>query len=331
MSLAETRAETFAGPSCRGLPSATDVLSAALACVRWNVEEYRTFSAGPGARTHHAGDGGRFLLVETGRVRVTSAALDAPQELRAGHYLLLPRGGEHHLVVLEDAVVHSADLSADSPDAVRLLRAMPAAVLACCLLARDPFVADVLQQISREVSAQRPGSAPVVAALANVVTTAALRSWAESGCGSAEVLRGMLRDDDVARALSAIHADPGAAWTVDRLARLALSSRTVFAERFRRAVGQTPVAYLARFRMEEAKRLLQVQRHDASVTDIATSLGYASDAAFIRAFRRHTGTAPGRWRQLSEDDREDGRAANRGELDARSTVPPRIAATAPTA
>lgn len=317
---------SLAGPTCPGLPSTTDVLSAALACVRWNVDDYRTTTAGPGTVVHHDGDHSRFLLVESGRVRVTSPALAGAQELSAGHHLLLPRGGEHRLVVLEDAVVHSADLSADTPDAVRLLSAMPAAVLTCCLLARDPFVADVLRQISREVTARRPGSVPVVAALANVVTTAALRLWAEGGGDGAEVLRGMLRDEDVARALSAIHADPGAAWTVERLARLALSSRTVFAERFRQAVGETPVKYLARFRMEEAKRLLQVQRHDTSVTDIATSLGYASDAAFIRAFRRHTGTAPGRWRQLA-----DGRDANRGELDVRSSAPPRTAATAPTA
>jgi AraC-like DNA-binding protein len=163
-----------------------------------------------------------------------------------------------------------------------------------------------------EAAGVRPGAVPVLAQLANVVTTAAIRSWVESGCESAAVLEGLLHAADVSRALRAIHEEPGAPWTVDALARLALASRSSFAERFRTVVGTTPVRYLARVRMEEAKRLLS---GGTGVTDTAVRLGYSSDAAFSRAFRRHTGAAPSQWREVEA---------------AVSSAPPAMAATAPT-
>jgi len=289
-----------------------------LACVRWNVSGYTSREVSAGTPLQHRGERGRFLLVQTGRIEVHSDRLEGPTVLEQGNYLLLPRGGSFTAFVLEDALVHEGDLDADSADAVRLVQFMPPAVIASCLLVRDPFVLEALRQMARESSGDRPGSASVITALANVVTTAAVRLWVESGCESADVLRGFLHDDDVQRALAAMHDDPGADWTVERLARLALVSRSSFAERFREVVGDSPVRYLARFRMEEAKRLLRQQQ--GSVTDVAQRLGYSSDAAFIRAFRRHTGVAPGHWRQTLDSL-----------ADNLSTAPPMIAAIAPTA
>jgi AraC-like DNA-binding protein len=301
-------------------PSATDPLDAVLACVRWNVSGYRSAARAAGTVLHRDDDErGRFLLVQSGRVEVRARALGdlSPTVLEPGNYLLLPRGGTSSALVLDDAVLHEGDLEADSADAVRLVQVMPPALIASCLLVRDPFVGEVLRQMVRETAGGRPGAASVVTALANVVTTAAVRVWAETGCGSADVLRGFALDDDVSRALTAMHDDPGADWTVERLARLAFASRSSFAERFREVVGDTPVRYLARYRMEEAKRLLRTRQE--SVTDVAARLGYSSDAAFIRAFRRHTGEAPGAWRQ---------RPAVRP--DSVSSAPPAMAATAPT-
>lgn len=149
--------------------------------------------------------------------------------------------------------------------------------------------------MSREAGTDRPGSSSVVSRLANVVATAAIRTWIESGCGDADLLTVAVRDSDVARAVAAIHRDPGEPWTVESLARVALASRSMFAERFREATGESPVRYLARVRMEHAKRMLQ--EPTASVANIATSLGYGSDAAFSRAFRRFEGVAPTAWRR----------------------------------
>lgn len=343
-------ADPDAPPADAGRGGGPDALSTALACARWNVGGYRTSTQPAGAAVHHRGERGRFLLVQSGRLELVSPQLEAgaPTVLEAGHHLLLPRGGTYRALVLSEAVLHSGDVDGDSPDAVRFLQAVPSAVLARCLLVHDPFVATALEQMVRESAAGRPGSASVVAALGDVVTTAALRRWAESGCGSAQALRRYLDDGPqqvvVARALAAIHSDPGAVWTVERMAQLAHVSRSAFAERFREVVGDSPVRYVARFRMEEAKRLLR--RQQGTVTEVAARLGYTSDAAFGRAFRRHTGEAPGHWRQRWPDPRSvevpvgvavavpAGLAAgavegpNRSE--ARRTVPPTIAATAPT-
>jgi transcriptional regulator GlxA family with amidase domain len=98
------------------------------------------------------------------------------------------------------------------------------------------------------------------------------------------------------RALLGIHSTPGESWPLARLARTAAMSRSTFAERFSLVLGISPARYVLEFRMREAKRLLL----DPSLTipAIATRLGYASEAAFSRAFKRTTGNPPGQLRRL---------------------------------
>src|SRR5699024_5130296 len=91
------------------------------------------------------------------------------------------------------------------------------------------------------------------------------------------------------RVIEAIHADPGRDWTVELLATLGAMSRSVFAERFRLAVGSSPGTYVTGVRMDTAKRMLRAGR---SVSATAAELGYSSDEGFSRAFRRHTGRTP---------------------------------------
>ena len=100
-----------------------------------------------------------------------------------------------------------------------------------------------------------------------------------------------LKDERVARALSALHRTPGEGWRVATLAREAGMSRTVFAERFARLLGQTPMQYLAGWRMQLADEMLRV-RH-SSVAQIAEGLGYQTETAFRRAFKRVRGVGPG--------------------------------------
>jgi AraC-like DNA-binding protein len=289
-----------------------DELSRVLRCVRWSVLDYRHEVLDAGTVRAGTGDDVRFLFVLSGAVLVDGLDGGGPRRLEGGRFLLLPRGGTHTVTVLERAELHAGELVAETGDAVLLVRVMPAAVVTCGVLVEDPFVELALRQMALESAAGRPGSVPVLAQLANVVTTAAIRWWVESGCESARVLEGFLHADDVSRALQAIHDDPGAPWTVEGLARLTFASRSVFAQRFRSVVGETPVRYLAQVRMEAAKRLLT---DGSGVTDTAVRLGYSSDAAFSRAFRRHTGAAPSQWREVDA---------------ARSSAPPAMAATAPT-
>jgi AraC-like DNA-binding protein len=102
-----------------------------------------------------------------------------------------------------------------------------------------------------------------------------------------------LRDPIVGRALAAIHGDARDAWTVERLAREAGSSRSVFAERFAEMTGQPPMQYLALWRMQLAARQLVDGEPVAAVAD---AVGYESEAAFSRAFKKIVGQSPAAWR-----------------------------------
>ena len=99
-----------------------------------------------------------------------------------------------------------------------------------------------------------------------------------------------LKDERIARALAALHRKPGEDWRVDTLAREAGMSRTVFAERFTMLLGRTPMQYLAAWRMQLADEML---RSRSSVAQVADRLGYQTETAFRRAFKRVRGVAPG--------------------------------------
>jgi AraC-like DNA-binding protein len=106
-----------------------------------------------------------------------------------------------------------------------------------------------------------------------------------------------LRDPAVGRALGLLHERPEAPWTLSSLARGASLSRSALAERFTQLVGQPPMQYLARWRMQRAARLLA--DGPAKVAAVAHAVGYDSEAAFSRAFKKLVGISPARWRQYA--------------------------------
>src|SRR5262245_5238614 len=106
---------------------------------------------------------------------------------------------------------------------------------------------------------------------------------------------GALKDERVARALAALHRRPGEGWRVRTLAREAGMSRAVFAERFAALLRRTPMQYLAAWRMHLADEILRVGR--ASVAQVAERLGYQTETAFRRAFKRVRGVGPGEVRR----------------------------------
>jgi AraC-like DNA-binding protein len=103
-----------------------------------------------------------------------------------------------------------------------------------------------------------------------------------------------LRDPVVGQALAALHGEASEPWTVERLARLVGLSRSVLAERFTEMVGQPPMQYLALWRMQLASRLLV---EGGQVAAVAGAVGYESEAAFSRAFKKLVGQAPATWRR----------------------------------
>lgn len=248
-----------------------------------------------GERRAAHGAGTRFYFVARGGLDVRGPTAAT---LNTGDFLLLPRGGEHGLEARGETVLHTGQLEPGSPTATRVVGVLPDTLIACSFTSREPVIAALIDGMAGEACGVRPGSRSVVSQLANVVTAAAIRHWVESGCGSVPLLSVPLRDSDIARALDAIHDAPGSPWTVEELARIALVSRSAFAKRFRVAVGDTPVRYLARIRMEHAKRLLADR---VTAAEVAVRLGYGSEAAFSRAFRRHAGVPPTRWRHTGSE------------------------------
>ncbi len=151
-----------------------------------------------------------------------------------------------------------------------------------------------LRLIADEVAGARPGVELMVARLADVLFVQILRRWIEQGAGGAAGWLGALQDPGLARALGALHRSPSHPWTASTLASTAGMSRTVFFERFQRAVGESPAGYLLRWRMHVARGALTA---DLGMAEIAEQVGYSSEAAFSRAFKRHVGMAPSVWRR----------------------------------
>ena len=146
-----------------------------------------------------------------------------------------------------------------------------------------------------EARSPRPGGTGVLSKLAEVLFIEVLRLYMnEQSEGRTGWLAGV-NDRIVGAALRALHARPAQAWTLDELARLAGSSRSVLAERFQQLVGSSPMQYLAQWRMLLATDLLR--RSQAPLAQIAEQVGYQTDTAFSRAFRREFGEPPAAWRR----------------------------------
>lgn len=146
-----------------------------------------------------------------------------------------------------------------------------------------------------EARSPRPGGAGVLAKLSEVLFIEVLRLYMnEQGEGRTGWLAGV-GDRIVGAALNALHKSPAHAWTLDELARTAGSSRSVLAERFQQLVGSSPMQYLTQWRMLLAANLLS--RSNAPLASIAEDVGYQTDTAFSRAFRREYGAPPAAWRR----------------------------------
>lgn len=141
----------------------------------------------------------------------------------------------------------------------------------------------------------RAGAAAMISRLLDVIFVQLLRTWATEGKAGHGWLSGAI-DERINAAMSAMHADPGRAWNVADLAELSNLSRSAFADRFQRVVGQAPLSYLTTWRLDRAAELLRYSR--APVADIARRVGYTSEAAFSRAFKGRYDAPPTRWRRF---------------------------------
>jgi AraC-like DNA-binding protein len=270
-----------------------------------------------------------YHLVTEGGCEV---ALDGepPRCARAGDLLIIPGGEKHDL---------GSDLSPPRADSVRLVvqrgpdevprvrhggggavTKMVCGYLACdsslfdTILAALPrmiivsmrdgpgaqWLASSIQFSLAESAAPRAGAGTILAKLSELMFVEAIRRHIESLPPEQTGWLAGLRDRFVGKSLALMHSNPAHAWTVDELAGAVGLSRSALAERFTGLVGQPPMQYLTRWRLQLAANLLRSNRR--SVAAIAAEVGYESEAAFNRAFKRELGMPPAAWRRAPAKD-----------------------------
>ncbi|MFO0568587.1 MAG: AraC family transcriptional regulator [Polyangiaceae bacterium] len=152
-----------------------------------------------------------------------------------------------------------------------------------------------LQFMACEAASGRPGSQTVVSRLADILFIQIVRGYLSSAPDHQSGWLKALAEPQIGAALGLIHQDPRQPWTVATLASKVGMSRSTFAGRFAELVGEPPLHYVTRWRMQRAASLLREGK--ATLADIAGRVGYESEAAFSKAFKRWVGTAPGAYRK----------------------------------
>ncbi|HXF86771.1 MAG TPA: AraC family transcriptional regulator [Xanthobacteraceae bacterium] len=159
------------------------------------------------------------------------------------------------------------------------------------------LIASTVREIVSRVEAATPGSQAVLGRLMELLFVELLRRHIARLPAGSKGWFAALNDPVVSRALQLLHAEPGHRWTLDEIAKRIGSSRTVLSDRFKALLGRPPIEYLANWRIQLAAERLRVGHE--SIPSIATSIGYKSEAAFNRAFKRITGQTPGSWRDAT--------------------------------
>ena len=163
--------------------------------------------------------------------------------------------------------------------------------------ARSTGLAAAVDLLSAEVERADPGAPAVVASLVDLLFVYVLRAWLAEQRSAGGGWVQALYDPAVGGALALIHADPAHPWTVAALARAVDVPRATFSRRFTALTGQAPMSYVTAWRMTTAARLLR--DHRTSLREAARQVGYDSEFAFARAFKRTVGHPPGRYRQAA--------------------------------
>lgn len=245
-----------------------------------------------------AAETGQFHLIKAGECLVSGPSLAASLRLGGGDLVVFPHGTRHTL---------SSSAPAGSPPSagytsmlcgelafVRdpnnpVLDALPQ-----CLIVKGRDGGSAYRALAGMLieSSRRSGYGRQVAMnkLADCLFSMAVCEYARQGPHHNGVFAG-IADPRLIKALHAIHTDPARAWTIQQLAEVAAMSRSAFAERFSQVMGLAPMRYLTCWRITQAKRLLQNPR--LSVGAIAERVGYRSEAAFRRLFKRMEGAGIG--------------------------------------
>ncbi|AGC43443.1 AraC family transcriptional regulator [Myxococcus stipitatus DSM 14675] len=260
-----------------------------------------------------------LILLAHGSARLDVEGLPAPITLSSGDLAVLPQGVSHTLRDAEGSPLHLLEHDecqsalglgpihlgghgertcvvagsfrpGAAPHAL-LFERLPRLVH---VTAEAPSLAAAAQLIITESTSPSPGATVIMSRLADILLVQALRLHLESSQDHEPGL-GALADPRIGKALALIHERPAEPWTVESLASAVALSRSGFAARFTSLVGKPPLEYLARWRMTKAAQLLR--ESETPLTELATVIGYQSEASFNRAFKRWEGSSPGVYRR----------------------------------
>jgi AraC-like DNA-binding protein len=286
-------------------------------------EDCRPFLTAPGqVVAYHVVISGRLLASVDGEPAV---------EVAAGEIVLVPRNDVHRLASADGLKpVNAHDLIQPATDGgpARISHGGGGAAthIVCGFLAGEdsynPLIATLprilkldiragtsrdwieasVRFAARELTEGRLASSSVMSRLSELLFVEAVRKYAETHAnGEAGWLKG-LKDPHVGRALALIHQNIGAPWTADSLASEVALSRSAFMDRFTSLVGMPPIRYLTVWRLQTAK--LNLRESTKTIGQLAYTVGYASEEAFSRAFKREFGVSPARWRDRELDAME---------------------------
>ncbi|WP_321493900.1 AraC family transcriptional regulator [uncultured Desulfobacter sp.] len=180
----------------------------------------------------------------------------------------------------------------DHPSAHELIRLLPR--LICVDVWQSPqmeWIQSTLKLMAFEAKTMRPGGETIITRLADILVIQTIRSWMANDSQAKTGWLAALQDKQIGSAILLVHRDPVRRWTVESLANEVAMSRSAFAARFKKLVGESPMQYIARWRMNLALTALKNENH--SLCELAHRLGYQSEAAFSRTFKRIMGFSPG--------------------------------------
>jgi len=180
----------------------------------------------------------------------------------------------------------------DHPAALQLISPLPRMIVVEAWNSpHTDWIQSTLRMMAAEARELRPGGETVITRLADILVIHAIRSWiAQDGSAKTGWL-GALQDNQIGRVISRIHREPERPWRLESLAAEAAMSRSAFAARFTELVGEPAMHYVTRWRMHTA--LTWLKESDGPIGELSRRLGYGSEAAFSRAFKRYMGVSPG--------------------------------------
>jgi AraC-like DNA-binding protein len=235
---------------------------------------------------------GHRLVSEPG---IPAAKLfDLPREQVSERYEILRHGGGGAASTLVCGAVRF-----DHPAAHQLVKLLPKLIfIESSSSPHMEWIQSMLRFMAAEAMALRPGGETVVTRLADILVIQAIRSWIDQDPAAQTGWLGALQDKQIGRAISLVHRDPARQWTVELLANEVAMSRSAFTARFTELVGEPPMHYVARWRMHVA--LTRLKEEGTALGELAIRLGYRSEAAFSRAFKRFIGVSPGAARRSDD-------------------------------